>query len=308
MTDIGRIVEGLSVPDKVKNDILAVYSLIAEAESHVHGVPVNEIHFHEVGTMDAVADVAAVCLLINELAPDEVVVSPVHVGSGQVKCAHGILPVPAPATAYILRGVPFYGGKIKGELCTPTGAALLKHFASRFGDMPVMSTDKIGYGMGMKDFEAANCVRVFLGEKDGGGDRVALISCNLDDMSPEDIGFACERLFEGGALDVYVVPAMMKKSRPASILNVICREADREKTAELIFKYTTTIGVRETLMNRYVLKRSAETLNTPYGEVRLKSSSGYGVSRRKFEYDDLARIARERDISTDEARKLIEEL
>ena len=145
----------LDLPEKVKDDVMAVYGLIAEAESAAHGVPVEEIHFHEVGTMDAVADVTAVCLAMAELNPDEVVVSPVHVGAGQVRCAHGILPVPAPATAYILRGVPTYGGAVMGELCTPTGAALLKHFASRFGDQPVMSVEKIGYGVGKKDFEAA---------------------------------------------------------------------------------------------------------------------------------------------------------
>lgn len=165
MHDIEHIVSGhLNVPEAVKADILSVYNLIAEAESHAHGVPVTEIHFHEVGTIDAIADVTAVCLLMDRLAPEQVIASPVHVGCGQVKCAHGILPVPAPATAHILTGVPVYGGKINGELCTPTGAALLKHFASRFGDMPVMTLRSVGYGMGSKDFEAANCLRAMLGE------------------------------------------------------------------------------------------------------------------------------------------------
>ena len=165
MHEIEHIVRGhLAVSDKVKDDILAVYGLIADAESQVHGVPVSDIHFHEVGTMDALADVAAVCLLMERIAPDEVFASPVHVGSGQVHAAHGILPVPAPATALILKDVPIYGGSIKGELCTPTGAALLKHFVTRFGDMPVMQMEKIGYGCGKKDFEAANCVRAILGK------------------------------------------------------------------------------------------------------------------------------------------------
>lgn len=164
MSDIEKIVTDLPLSSKVKADILAVYGLIAEAESHVHGVPVTEIHFHEVGTMDAIADITAVCYLIEKLSPEKVVVSPIHVGSGQVRCAHGILPVPAPATAYILRDVPIYGGEIRGELCTPTGAALLKHFATDFGSMPMMKVSSIGYGMGRKDFEAANCVRVMRGE------------------------------------------------------------------------------------------------------------------------------------------------
>lgn len=163
MSDIGKIVTDLPLSSKVKEDILAVYGLIAEAESHVHGVPVTEIHFHEVGTMDAIADITAVCYLMEKLSPEKVVISPVHVGSGQVRCAHGILPVPAPATAYILRDIPIYGGTIRGELCTPTGAALLKHFATDFGSMPMMKVSNIGYGMGRKDFEAANCVRAMIG-------------------------------------------------------------------------------------------------------------------------------------------------
>lgn len=165
MSAIRHIVEGhLGLPEKVKEDIMAVYELIAQAESQVHGVPVTEIHFHEVGTMDAIADIAMVCLLMDKLSPERVVASPIHTGSGQIRCAHGILPVPAPATAYILKGVPIYGGSVKGELCTPTGAALLKHFATEFGAMPVMKTEAIGYGMGKKDFEAANCLRAFWGE------------------------------------------------------------------------------------------------------------------------------------------------
>ena len=164
MSDITRMIEDFDIPQKVKQDAIAVYQLIAEAESHVHGKPVEEIHFHEVGTIDAVADVVGVCFLIHELAPEQIVASPVHVGKGQVHCAHGILPVPAPATAYILRGVPIYSGEINGELCTPTGAALLKYFCAKFGSMPVMLVDRIGYGMGKKDFEAANCVRVMFGE------------------------------------------------------------------------------------------------------------------------------------------------
>lgn len=167
MHDIEHIVTGhLALPQKVKDDVMAVYGLIAQAESKAHGRPVSEIHFHEVGTMDAIADVTAVCLLMDRIAPDKVMASPVHVGSGQVRCAHGILPVPAPATAHILMGVPCYGGSIQGELCTPTGAALLKHFVSKFGPMPLMTVNAIGYGMGKKDFPAANCVRAMLGESE----------------------------------------------------------------------------------------------------------------------------------------------
>ena len=309
MHDIEHLVrDHLSLPEKVREDILAVYGLIAQAESHAHGVPVQEIHFHEVGTLDAVADVTAVCLLMAELAPDQVVVSPVHVGSGQVQCAHGILPVPAPATAYILRDVPIYGGAVKGELCTPTGAAILKHFASRFGDMPPMRVQAIGYGMGKRDFQAANCVRALLGETADRTDTVLELSCNVDDMTAEAVGFAMERLLEAGARDVYTVPIGMKKSRPGTLLRVICPEQDREKMLALLFRHTSTLGVREALTRRYVLDRRTETADTPCGPVRRKVSSGYGVTRVKYEYDDLARIARERDISLEDAEKLLEAL
>ena len=307
--DIEHIVRGhLSLPKKVQDDVMAVYALIAEAESQAHGVPVTEIHFHEVGAMDAVADITAVCLLMDRLAPDEVVVSPIHVGSGQVRCAHGILPIPAPATAYILKDAPIYGGTIRGELCTPTGAALLKHFATRFGSMPVMKTQAIGYGMGKKDFEAANCVRAMLGEADGAGDEIYELSCNVDDMTGETIGFAMERLFESGALDVYTVPIGMKKSRPGVLIHVMCRETDKESVIRAIFKHTTTIGIRENKLRRYVLDRRFDTVDTPYGIVRCKVSSGYGVERKKYEYDDLSRIAGENHISISDAVSLMNRL
>ena len=309
MQDIEHIVrEHLSLPEKVQNDVMAVYGLIAEAESHVHGVPIKEIHFHEVGTMDAIADITAVCMLMDRLSPDEVVVSPVHVGSGQVKCAHGILPVPAPATAHILRDVPIYGGSIRGELCTPTGAALIKHFATRFDSMPVMKIQAIGYGMGKKDFEAANCVRAMLGEAGDAENEICELSCNVDDMTGEAIGFAMEQLCDAGALDVYTIPINMKKSRPGVLIHVMCREVDKEAIIQVVFKHTTTIGIRENKFRRYVLERRIETHDTPYGAVRCKISSGHGVERRKYEYDDLSHIAKERNISISEAASLVGEL
>ncbi len=296
--------EHLHLPERVKEKMLAAYGLIAEAESRAHGVPVQEIHFHEVGTMDAVADIAAVCLLMDRLAPDEVVVSPVHVGSGQVRCAHGILPVPAPATAWILRDVPVYSAGIQGELCTPTGAALLKIFAARFGQMPPMRVQAIGYGMGKKDFEAANCVRAMLGEAEAAPEEVCELCCNVDDMTGEAVGFAMERLFEAGALDVYTMPIGMKKGRPGILLHAMCKEAEKEAVLRAMFAHTATIGVRENRFRRHVLNRRVETLDTPYGEVRRKVSEGYGVRRGKYEYEDLARIAKEQGISLAEAEAL----
>ena len=306
MDDIRHLVCGhLKVGADVAKDVMAVYELIAEAESHVHGRSVSQIHFHEVGTMDAVADITAFCMLMKKIGPDEVVVSPVHVGSGQVHCAHGILPVPAPATAYILQGIPSYGGEIQGELCTPTGAALLKHFATRFGAMPVMKTEAIGYSCGKKDFPAANCVRAMLGTTDDAADRIVELSCNVDDMTGEEIGFATERLFEGGAREVFTVPVGMKRSRPGTLLCVLCDEKDREEMLKLIFTHTTTIGVRESIVRRYVLDRRIETLRTSAGDVRCKVSSGYGVRREKLEYRDLERIAKENGTGLRQAKETV---
>ncbi|MDE6032195.1 MAG: LarC family nickel insertion protein, partial [Oscillospiraceae bacterium] len=179
----------------------------------------------------------------------------------------------------------------------------LKHFATRFGDMPVMKTQAIGYGMGKKDFQTANCVRAMLGETADKTDVVLELSCNVDDMTAEDIGFAVERLFENGSLEVYTIPIGMKKSRPGTLIRAMCKEHDKEKIIGSLFKYTTTIGVRESITHRYILERKTETVQTPYGEVRRKISSGYGVSRSKYEYDDISRIAKEQNISLDEVKK-----
>ena len=292
---ISHIIEDLNAPGKVKADALAVYESIAKAESEVHGRTVDEIHFHEVGSLDAVADVAAVCMLVRDLDA-EIYASPVNTGSGSVKCAHGILPVPAPATANLLKGVPAYSDGTNGELCTPTGAALLKYFVREFRDMPVMKIEKTGYGTGKKDFEKANCLRAILGE-DEGGDTVTLLACNLDDMSGEALSFACGQLLENGALDVWTTPAVMKKGRPAFVLNVLCKNAEKENLIRLIFRHTSTIGIRETVVKRYTLDREEHTVSTPFGDVRIKTSSGYGCEKSKFEYDDLAKIADENGLS-----------
>ena len=303
--EIEALISGLPVSDRVKSDAKAVYALIADAESRVHGRPVSEIHFHEVGTLDAVADVVGVCLLMEALAPEQVIVSPVHTGSGHVSCAHGILPVPAPATALILQGIPTYGGRIKGELCTPTGAALLKHFASRFGDCPVMTVSAIGYGMGKKDFEQANCVRAFLGESEGERETITRLECNLDDMTGEDIGFAMDRLFAAGARDVYTQPIGMKKNRPGVLLSVICLTQDADRLAETMMKHTTTLGVRRQDLSRYVLTRREETVVTAYGPVRVKHAAGMGVDRIKPEYEEIAALAKEHGISLGSAREAV---
>ena len=305
VSDINSLIDGLAVSERVRADAKAVYALIADAESRVHGRPVTEIHFHEVGTLDAVADVVGVCLLMEQISPDQVLASPVHTGSGHVHCAHGILPVPAPATALILEGIPSYSAGVRGELCTPTGAALLKHFVNRFGDRPVMTVSAVGYGMGKKDFEQANCIRAFLGESEGTREAVTRLECNLDDMTGEDIGFATEQLFRAGARDVFTQAIGMKKNRPGILLSVICLPEDADRLAAAMMKYTTTLGIRRQDMSRYVLERREETVRTPYGNVRVKRASGMGTERSKPEYEDIAALAREQGISPAEVRKEI---
>lgn len=300
--EIEHRISHLALSETVRENVLAVYRSIADAESRVHGVPVDKIHFHEVGSLDALADVTGVCLLFEMLAPEQVLCSPVHVGSGQVRCAHGILPVPAPATTRLLEGIPVYGGSIRGELCTPTGAALLRRFVTRFGAMPPMCMEKCGYGMGTKDFEAANCVRAILGQTLASSGQITELACNLDDMTPEDIGFAMERLFEGGALDVYTTPVGMKKNRPGVLLTCMCRQDSVEEMVRLLFLHTTTLGVRASVCDRFTLSRRQYTVQTAQGDVRIKESSGWGVCRRKPEYEDVARIARATGRSLEDVR------
>ena len=288
----------------VKNNIRAVYNRIAQAESAVHGVSIQEIHFHEVGSLDALADVTAVCYLMEQLGNPTVYASPVHVGSGHVSCAHGILPVPAPATAEILKGIPIYGGQILGELCTPTGAALLKQFVAEFGNMPVMTPQAVGYGMGKKDFAMANCVRAVLGsDSREGTDSIVELRCNLDDMTAEDIGFAMEQLLRAGAPEVFSTPIGMKKNRPGTMLTVLCRADQREEMVRLLLRHTSTLGIRESVCRRFTLTRREETVDTPYGKVRCKISEGYGVCRRKPEYDDLSAIAEAQQLPLSEIRR-----
>lgn len=305
LADISHIIEHLAVNDSVKSHAIAIYTSIAEAESAVHGEPVSEIHFHEVGTMDAIADVIAVCYLIDKLQVENIIVSPINVGSGTVKCAHGILPVPAPATALLLRGLPTYSGTVESELCTPTGAAILAHFGSEFKSMPTMATEKIGYGMGKKDFPVANCVRVFLGETADSTDEIIELNCNVDDMTGEDLGYALDAIYEAGAREAFFTPVQMKKNRPGILITVITASSEKDAVVRAIFANTTTIGIREKICGRFILDRKIETIETPLGPVRVKKSSGYGVEKCKIEFDDLSKIAKEKGLSLTEVRKAI---
>lgn len=292
--DIHALITKLALPEDVKKNACAVYDRIAEAESHVHGVPVTQVHFHEVGALDAVVDVTGVCLALFLLSPDAVCVSPVHLGNGQVRCAHGILPVPAPATAYLLRGLPSYSGEVQGELCTPTGAALLAHFGKSFGPMPVMSVSSIGCGIGKKVFPIANCVRAFWGDTAGGANaEIVELCCHLDDMTAEALAFAADRLMEQGALDVSSSPLTMKKGRAGMAFTVLCRPEDEERMAGAVLRETTTNGVRARRCAKYILIPSVKTAETTYGPVQVKCAEGYGLRREKPEYESVAALARE---------------
>lgn len=309
MHDIRHVIDAAGISENVKKNAVEVYECIAQAESRVHGKSADEIHFHEVGSKDAMADVIGCCMLIDIIGADRIVVSPVTTGFGNIRCAHGILPVPAPATALILNDVPLRAGNIEGELCTPTGAALVKHYADEFGNMPQMTVSRIGYGMGTKDFAAANCVRVFVGiQAIRTAKTIVQLCCNIDDMTAEELGYAAELLMDEGALDVYTTAIGMKKSRPGTLLTVMCREEDRERIAGLIFRNTTTLGMRVYHCERMILERSEKTLHTEFGDVRCKEASGYGVVRSKLEYDDVRRLAKSSGRSIREIRDIIENM
>ena len=310
MGTLTEMIQAIPLAEMIKGDAVSIYQIIAQAESKVHGLPVSEVHFHEVGQFDALADIIAVCVLIDLIRPDQILASPIHVGSGHVHCAHGILPVPAPATALILEDIPIYSKELEGELCTPTGAALLKHFVSRFTPMPTMSIEKIGYGMGTKDFEVANCLRSFIGEtkeEESPDDTVFELRCNLDDMTGEDLAFAKAELLKAGALDVYTIAIGMKKSRPGILLSVLCREDQRQEMAELIFRHTTSLGIREHKESRYLLRREVEKYESSMGPVSVKKSLGYGCQKEKYEYEDIACLARKEKEPLEKIRRILDQ-
>jgi len=300
--DVEQIIRAGGLDGAVCEDALGVYRLLAEAESAVHGEPMGHIHFHEVGSLDAIADICTVSLLVHELGAERILASPVHVGSGTVRCAHGLLPVPAPATARLLTGVPIYGGEIEGELCTPTGAALLKYFCRSFGPLPPMTAEAVGCGIGRKEFARPNCLRAILGES---AEQAVELRCNVDDMTGESVGHALTALMAAGALDAWWQPIGMKKSRPGLLLCVLCRPEDRGRMLELLFRHTTTIGVRETLCSRTVLRRRGETVETDFGPLRVKISEGCGVRRVKAEHDDLAELAEKTGLTLPELERAL---
>ncbi|MFI3229833.1 MAG: nickel pincer cofactor biosynthesis protein LarC, partial [Bacillota bacterium] len=268
LQSINKKISDLSISAKVKKDAEAIYLAIAEAESAVHNESVDKIHFHEVGDIDAMVDIVSTAMLMAELGAEKIVASPIALGSGYIKCQHGILPVPAPATSLLLAGIPTYNDGIKGELCTPTGAALIKYYATSYGEKPTMVVDKIGYGMGTKDFERANCVRVYLGETEGYSQEkyisgsVTEITFNVDDMTGEDMAYATKVLLKAGAREVFSTAVMGKKSRMGQLITVICNCSEEDKYIDLIFKHTTTIGVRYSTLKRKMLERNITTVKS----------------------------------------------
>ena len=287
--DIAAQIASLNASDAVKAHVQAVYDLIADAEAKAHGRPVSEIHFHEVGMADALSDIASVALLLEMIGPDRVVASRPEVGGGFVQCAHGTLPVPAPATANILTGVPYTSGAADCELLTPTGAALLVYFADAFGPMPPLAVERTGLGLGHREVPGRmNGVRAFLGEEfvasaGGPNGRVVELRANIDDMTGEDLAFACDRLRAAGALDVSLAPLAMKKGRPGHLLIVLSPPEQADAMAAAILRETSTFGVRRIDCTRYELAREIVP-----GDIRVKVGRGYGVEKSKPEFADRA--------------------
>ena len=287
LQDVSDIINSLSISDTCKQNAINVYNLVAQAEAKVHKSTVTQIHFHELGMLDAIADIVAVCVIIEELK-----------FNGTVHCAHGELPVPAPATMELLAGIPIYADyQIKGELCTPTGAALAQYFGTSYSNMPVMTPAKVSYGFGTKQFERPNCIRAFVELLHDSEDTIIELSCNLDDMTPEEIGYAVEQLVLSSALDVFTTPIMMKKQRPGTMLTVLCKVDDIDSLRDLIFKHTKSLGIRYHRCDRYILNRSTGDIDWEGHTIAFKKSCGFGVVRHKYEYDSLAAIAKCNDMS-----------
>jgi uncharacterized protein (TIGR00299 family) protein len=294
-TDICRLIGQSTLKETIKERALSIIKRIGEAEAHVHGVGLEDVHFHEVGAVDTIIDVVGTCIAMDCINPDRVYASPLHVGYGTVTCEHGIMPIPAPATAQILKGIPVYSAQVEGELVTPTGAAIIAELADEFRRMDDLMTERIGYGFGKKDYGILNGLRVMFGEQQNEEDSVCVLSANIDDMSGEMLGYAMERLLEAGALDVYYTPIQMKKNRPAYMLSVIGKAEDEDRLSGIILKETTTLGLRKCRMRRSVAQRRETVVRTRYGDIRVKVSARRAVP----EYDDCARAAKEHKMPYD---------
>ena len=274
LSDIRRIIEASGVTDAAKDLSLRIFTRLAQAEARVHNEPIEKVHFHEVGALDAIVDVVGAAICFDLLKIDRFVSSPLHVGSGMIEMAHGRFPIPPPAVTELLRGVPFYSGDIKGELLTPTGAAIITTVCQEYGPIPRIKTDRTGYGAGTREYENfPNVLRVLIGETEvdnAASERLWMIETNLDDVSPQIVGHVMDRIFELGALDCYFTPVQMKKNRPGVLLSVLCKPEDKEAMMKLLFTETTTLGVRSYEVERRALRRSVVQVETQYGPIFVK--------------------------------------
>lgn len=297
LKDLREIISESALDLSVKEQSLSIIQRLAGAEAVVHNCPVEEVHFHEVGHIDTIVDVVGAVYGLQLLDVGRVVASPIDTGSGYVRMSHGVFPIPAPATAELLKGIPVYSSGIERELTTPTGAAIITTMASSFQALPEMRLLAVGYGAGGWDLpEKANVLRILVGEEAQGydADEVMLLETNIDDMNPQIYEYLIERLLQAGALDVYLTPIMMKKSRPAHILSIVTRVEDLDAIKRLVFKETTTLGIRGSKVTRSILKREIKEVELPYGKVRVKISGGPGgVSNISPEYEDCKRLALE---------------
>ncbi len=295
LKDLREIISDSTLDSEIKSKSISIFQRLAGAESVVHNCPIEDVHFHEVGHIDTIVDIVGSVYAFHLLGIDRVVSSPIDTGSGSVKMAHGLFPIPAPVTAELLKDVPIYSSGIERELTTPTGAAIITTFASSFQSLPKMTLSKIGYGAGGWELsEKPNVLRVFIGEDTAlyNTDEVCVIETNIDDMNPQVYEYLMDRLFEAGALDVYITPVVMKKSRPAQMLSVTADAGRLNALKELIFRETTTIGVRVKKMSRFVLTRDIKEVHLPYGTVRVKvSGSSSGVYNIVPEYEDCKALA-----------------
>jgi uncharacterized protein (TIGR00299 family) protein len=284
----------------------ALFDRLAEAEASIHSMPVDKVHLHEVGALDSIIDIVGAVFALEWFGADHIVVSPINVGSGMVKTEHGLYPVPAPATLRLLGNAPVYGRNSQAELLTPTGALLLTDYASAYGPMPPMRVDRIGYGAGDRDLDGTpNVLRVVVGQpaSDASALSVTVIECEIDDMNPQIFGALMDHLHSAGALDVFYAPVQMKKNRPGTLITVVAKPEDREALTGLLFRESTTIGVRYSEMSRECLERETVKVATPMGPVRFKVASRAGrVFNAQPEFDDLARVAAEHGVPIKEVQ------